>query len=65
MPDTPENQKIFPQQGTQKPGLGFSICRLVGITCLATGALLNVAMGRFNGNGSDEQILLRTIMGTF
>jgi hypothetical protein len=65
MPDTPENQELFPQQGAQKTGLGFPICRLVGITCLASGALLNVAMGRFNGKGSDEQTLLRTIMDTF
>ena len=32
MPDTSDNQKIYPQQGGQKPGLGFPICRIVGIT---------------------------------
>jgi len=65
MPDTPENQAVFPQQGAQKPGLGFPISRLVGVTCLASGALLNVAIGRFNGKGSDEQTLLRSIQDTF
>jgi len=65
MPDTPENQATFPQQGAQKPGLGFPISRLVGVTCLASGALLNVAIGRFNGKGSDEQTLLRSIQDTF
>ncbi len=49
----------------QRPGLGFPICRIVGITCLATGALLNATMGRFNGKGTDEQSLLRTLTDTF
>ena len=49
MPDTPENQAAYPQQRGQKAGLGFPICRLVGITCLASGVVLNAAVGRFNG----------------
>lgn len=65
MPDTEANQATFPQQRGQKPGLGFPICRLVGITCLASGALLNAAVGRFNGKGSDERTLLRSIQETF
>ena len=32
MPDTESNQSQFPQQGAQLPGLGFPICRIVGIT---------------------------------
>lgn len=65
MPDTLANQTVFPQQRGQQPGLGFPICRIVGITCLASGALLNAAIGRFNGKGGDEQTLLRTIQDTF
>ncbi len=65
MPDTAANQALFPQQRGQKPGLGFPICRIVGITCLASGALINAAIGRFNGKGGDEQTLLRTIEDTF
>lgn len=65
MPDTPENQATFPQQSTQKAGLGFPICRVVGITCMATGVLLNAAIGRYQGKGSDEQTLLRSIQNTF
>ena len=65
MPDTAANQTAFPQQRGQAPGLGFPICRLVGITCLSSGALLNAAVGRFNGKGSDEQTLLRSIQETF
>lgn len=65
MPDTEENQKDFPQLSSQKSGLGFPICRLVGVTCLASGALLSAAMGRFNGKGNDEQSLLRSIQDNF
>jgi hypothetical protein len=65
MPDTENNQQQFPQQGEQLPGLGFPICRLVGITCLSSGAALNAAIGKFNGKGSGEQGLLRSIQDTF
>jgi hypothetical protein len=65
MPDTSANQQVFPQQCGQQTGLGFPICRLVGITCHASGALLNAAIGPFNGKGGDEQTLLRTIQDTF
>ena len=64
LPDTPENQTAYPQQGGQKDGLGFPICRVVGITCLSSGALLNAAVGRFKGKGGDEQTLLRSIQET-
>lgn len=64
MPDTPENQASYPQSRGQKEGLGFPICRVVGITCLSSGALLNAAVGRFNGKGGDEQTLLRSIQKT-
>ena len=64
MPDTPENQAAYSQQRGQKEGLGFPICRVLGITCLSSGALLNAAVGRFNGKGGDEQTLLRSIQET-
>lgn len=65
MADTISNQKTYPQQRRQKPGLGFPICRIVGITSLSSGALLNAAVGRFNGKGGDEQTLLRSMQNTF
>ena len=64
LPDTADNQALYPQPGSQQPGLGFPLCRLVGIICLASGALLNAAMGACQGKGSDEQSLLRSILGT-
>jgi hypothetical protein len=63
--DIADNQAVYPQPGSQQPGLGFPLCRLlVGITCLVSGALLNAAMGPCQGKGSDEQSLLRSILGT-
>jgi len=37
----------------------------VGIICLASGGLLNAAIGSFSGKGSGEQSLLRTMLDTF
>ena len=65
LPDTPANQATYPQQSGQKPGLGFPICRIVGITCLASGALRNAVMGKYKGKGASEQTLLRTLLDTF
>lgn len=64
LPDTPANQETYPQPGSQQPGLGFPQCRLVGIMCLASGVVLNAAMGPCKGKGSDEQTLLRSILDT-
>ena len=64
MPDTVENQAVFPQSASQAPGLGFPQCRMVGIVCLASGAVLNAALGPCKGKGSDEQSLLRSLLPT-
>jgi hypothetical protein len=64
LPDTADNQEVYPQPRSQQPGLGFPLCRLVGITCLASGAVLDVAMGACKGKGTDEQSLLRSILDT-
>lgn len=65
LPDTPENQDLYPQQNGQEPGLGFPICRIVAIMCLASGGILNAAMGPFKGKGASEQTLLRSMLDTF
>lgn len=62
LPDTPENQALYPQPSSQRPGLGFPLCRVVGIICRASGALLDAVMGPCRGKGSDEQSLLRSIL---
>lgn len=60
--DTEANQAAYPQPSSQKPGLGFPICRLVALMCLGSGALLDAAMGPCVGKGSDEQSLLRELL---
>lgn len=45
MPDTPKNQRAFPQPSNQKKGCGFPVAKLVGSFCLASGALLHWAQG--------------------
>lgn len=62
MPDTPANQDTYPQSRSQQPGLGFPLCRLVGIVCLGSGAILNAATGAYRGKGGDEQTLLRSLL---
>jgi hypothetical protein len=65
LPDTLENQQAYPQPGGQKPGLGFPICRIVGVISLAGGSILNAAMGPCRGKGTSEQTLLRSLLDTF
>ncbi len=62
LPDTPSNQAAYPQPRGQKPGLGFPLCRLVGMVCLGSGLLLDAAIGPFKGKGGDEQTLLRSLL---
>jgi hypothetical protein len=45
LPDTPKNQRAYPQSGAQKPGCGFPLLRLVGVFSLTTGVLLDYAKG--------------------
>lgn len=64
MPDTSANQAVYAQPRSQQPGLGFPLCRMVGMVCLGSGAVLNAAIGRYQGKGGDEQSLLRSILDT-
>jgi hypothetical protein len=64
MPDTPANQAAYPQPRSQQPGLGYPLCRLVGLVCLSSGAVLDAAIGGYRGKGGDEQSLLRTMLDT-
>jgi hypothetical protein len=57
-PDTPENQKAYPQQSVQKPGCGFPILRLVAFLSLATGLLTAWAVGPWS---QSEVALLQTL----
>jgi hypothetical protein len=61
LPDTPANQKAYPQPGGQKPGLGFPMMRLVVLLSLACGGVLDAAMGPGRGKKSGETALFRTL----
>jgi hypothetical protein len=63
MPDTPENQADYPQHGNQEPGCGFPIARIVVLIALATGAVLDAAVGPRKGKLSGEGTLLRSLHG--
>lgn len=60
MPDTPENQSAYPQPPSQAKGVGFPAARLAGVICLATGAVLKVALGPCG-----ELSLVRRLMDEF
>jgi hypothetical protein len=65
MPDTPENQAEYPQPSTQRPGCGFPIVRMVGVFCLATGMMLELALGKYQGKQQGENSLARTLYDRF
>lgn len=65
MPDTLENQEIYPQPDTQKPGVGFPIARMVAIIDYTTGVVLDLAMGPYSGKETGEHGLLRQLMHIF
>lgn len=62
LPDTPKNQRAYPQPGSQKPGCGFPLLKLVGVFSLSTGALLDYARG---DKHQHELALLRRLMHLF
>ena len=64
MPDTPANQAEYPQQTSQKPGIGFPIARAVAIISLATACTMDLAIGPYSGKETGESALLRSMLGT-
>ena len=65
MPDTPANQKAYPQQKGQEPGLGFPIMRMVVLLSLATAATCGVAFAPYSGKETGEPALLRALLDRF
>jgi Transposase DDE domain len=62
MPDTPENQVVWPQISSQKPGCGFPTARICACFSLESGALLSYAIGN---KKSSELPLFRQQRDTF
>jgi len=65
MPDTPENQSVFPQANTQAPGLGFPIARACAVLSLANACIEDVAIGPYLGKETGETALLRKVLDAF
>lgn len=62
MPDTEENQKIYPQPDSQKKGCGFPIVRIVAVFSLVKGTLLSYKCGAYR---ESERYLFRTLLKRF
>lgn len=60
MPDTPADQRAFPQARTQAEGVGFPIARLVAVVSLATGVIRDLAVGPYKGKETGEDSLFRS-----
>jgi len=65
MADTKANQEVYPQPSSQKEGLGFPICRLVGIISLATGSIIDINVGTYGGKGTGERMLFLDMLHNF
>ncbi len=65
MPDTPKNQRAYPQPDTQKPGLGFPLARIAAVFSLSCGAVLDLGICRYAGKGQSELGMLRTLWDIF
>ncbi|MCK9372669.1 MAG: IS4 family transposase [Sulfuricurvum sp.] len=65
MPDTSANQESYPQTSALPKGLGFPICRVVGVISLSTGSLMDACVSPYHGKGASEQTLLRNMLGVF
>ena len=64
MPDTPANQKEYPQLAAQQPGLGFPILRFLAVFSLAVGTVLDAAIGPYKGKETSELALFRSLHGS-
>jgi hypothetical protein len=62
LPDTPKNQRAYPQSREQRPGCGFPFLKVVGVFSLATGVLLAYARGNKHQH---ELRLLHRLLDTF
>lgn len=62
LPDTPKNQRAYPQSRSPKPGCGFPLLRLVGVFSLVSGVLLDYAKGNKHHH---ELALLQQLLHLF
>jgi len=65
MPDTPENQEVFPQLESQTPGVGFPIAWACAVLSLANACIYDAAIGPYAGKETGETALLRKVLDCF
>jgi len=65
LPDTPDNQRVFPQSVSQAPGLGFPIARTCVVLSLACACIEAIAIGPYAGKETGESALLRQVIDCF
>lgn len=61
LPDTPENQKDYPQSTSQKPGCGFPLLHLLVVMSARAGGVLDLARGDYHHG---EMRLLHQLLPT-
>ncbi len=65
MPDTLDNQEMYPQSSQQKEGLGFPLARVVVLVSLSTAMVKDMAIGPYKGKETGEPALLRQLLDRF
>ena len=65
MPDSPHNRTCFAQHGNQAIGVGMPLARMVALMSLSNGAVLDGALGAYQGKGTGELGLFRTLLNRF
>jgi len=63
MPDTPANEAAFGKSRNQIGRSGFPVARILAMFCLATGALLGLEVGPYQGKQTGELSLFRRLRG--
>jgi hypothetical protein len=61
LPDTPANQRAYPQSRSQRPGMGFPIIRMVALLTYATASLVGAAWAPYRGKETGESALFRQL----
>jgi len=62
LPDTPANQKAYPQPSSQAAGLGYPLMRVVILLAFATAGVLDAACGPHQGKETGEPALFRQLL---